>query len=168
MSVDQILQLGDDQLANSFQLVFPTGIPGAKDSNAIALRMDQAFDPPEESVGEYEIKYMGMTIKKTTRNEATAKEFAIEVRLDQGWQVYDDLRNLYEMTYNPINGTALGDSMTRFPVAVQALDASQSVVKTITFKNSKIKTLKINQFGNEEEGPIRIAVSFIYGTMVIE
>ena len=168
MSVDSVILLGDDQLANSYQIVFPAGIPGAKNPDAIALRMDQSFDPPEESVTTYDIKYRGIIIRKTGRAEGTSKEFAVDIRLDQQWQVLTDLRNLYEMSYNPINGQGMGDMFARFPISIQALNGAHQVVKTIAFKNCKIKSLKVNSFGQEEEGPTRINASFIYGTMTYE
>lgn len=165
MSVDIVLGLGDDQLANSFQLVFPAGVPLANNSDAIALRMDQTFDPPDESVNTYDIKYRGITITKTGRSEATSKEFTIDVRIDQSWEVFKDLKRYYNACYNPVNGTGLGDSLTRFPISVQALDGDQAVAYSINFKNCKIKQMKIGSFGQEEEGPLRVTLSFIYGTM---
>ena len=168
MSVDKILNLGSDALGNSFQILFPEGIPNSNNPDAVALRIDQSFPMPDESVSTYQIKYKGITIEKTSRSEATSKELTFDVRLDENWEVHDDLRNLYEMTYNPVNGTGLGDVFTRFKLVLQALDFQDVVKKTITFNNCKIKGIKVGDFGQEEEGPIRLTLSFIYGTMTFE
>lgn len=165
--VDKVLGLGDDQLASQFIVQFPEGLPGGGDTDALSLRLDESVDPPEESVGTYDIKFRGMTIPKTNMQEQTSKEVEFIARLDKNWDMYTALRNTYEITYNPVKGTALGDSSARFLVEVQALDTENNVVKTISFKNSKIKSLKINTFEHSSEDPTKITFSILYGSMEI-
>jgi len=163
--VDKILGLGDDQLASQYIVLFPDGLPGGGDVDSLSLRLDEGFDMPQDEVGTYEIKYRGMTITKTNMSEQTSKEYELVARLDKDWKIYDALRETFEITYNPIKGTALGDTSARFTVEVQALDSQNNVVKTVSFKNSKIKALKPPAFGNEEEGAAKITIGFIYGSM---
>jgi len=163
--VDKVLGLGDDQLANQFIVLFPDGLPGGGDVDNLSLRLDESFDMPSEEVGTYEIKYRGMTITKTNMSEQTSKEYELIARLDKDWKIADALRETYEITYNPVKGTALGDTSARFTVEVQALDSQNNVVKTVSFKNSKIKSLKLPTFGHEEEGAAKITIGFIYGSL---
>lgn len=168
MSSDVIMNLGDDQLASQYQVVFPTGIPGGGNTEAISLRMDQDFDPPEDSVETYEIPFKGMKILKTSMTHAMDKRFTVNVRLDQQWKVYDDLLAWYHRCYDPINGTALPDTATRTDVVIQAQDGQQVVKKNIRFKNSKITGLKVATFDNASTDPTRVTVNFIFTDMIAE
>ena len=168
ISTDQILSLGDDQLASQFSIIFPNGIPGGGDANAISLRCDQTFDPPEDVVNVYEIFRKGFKIPKTGMLQETTKEFTIDIRLDQAWKVYDDMRKWADMSYDHSNGTALPELMARSTVIVQAEDRTQSGVKAISFKYAKPKSVKIQTFDNQSGDPLRITVVFIYVVMTVE
>jgi hypothetical protein len=163
--VDKILGLGDDQLASQFIVLFPEGLPGGGDVDNLSLRLDESIDPPSEEVGMYNIKYRGMDIPKTNMSEQTSKEIELIARLDGNWEIYKMLRKSFEITYNPVTGTSLGEASSRFLMEVQALNGSNDVVETLSFKNSKIRTLKISNFGHEEETPAKITFGLIYGSM---
>ncbi len=165
MSVDLIMGLGDDQLNNQFVFLLPTGIPGGGDADAISLRMEETFPIPEEGVSEYIIEYQGLQIIKTTMKEDTDKHFEITVRVDSGWSIYNDLKDWKNMVFNPVTGTALPDSMTRTTAVVQALDGQKNVVKTFTFKHSKLQKIGISEFDHTGEEPIKLTLTFIFGYM---
>lgn len=165
ISTDQILGLGDDQMANQYQIIFPQGIPGGGDAETISLRCDQSFDPPEDVVNVYELFRKGFKIPKTGMLQETTKEFTIDIRLDQQWKVYDDIRGWADMSYDHSNGTALPELMARSTVIVQAEDRTQSGVKTITFRYAKPKSVKIQTMANDSGDPLRITVVFIYVVM---
>jgi len=165
MSVEQIFTLGDDQMANQFVLSIPGGIPGGGDEDAICLRMEEAFPMPEESVGEYEIRYQGMLILKTNMTDAMDKHFIINVRVDQQWKVYDDLKAWMQDVYNHIDGTGQSEMATRTTVAVQALDRNKDVVKTFTFRRAKIQKIKVSDFSHTEDTPTKLELTFIFGYM---
>ena len=168
MNTDNIFLLGDDQLANQFQLVFPEGIPGGGDSQAICMRMDQSFDPPEKTIGTYEIIYRGLKIPKTNMLDDTSKELTFDVRVDQNWKVFDAANNWFRNCYDPVNGIALPDSMTRTTLLVQSLDGNNAVKKTFRFKGVKLKALKVQTFDNSSGDPLRMTMSFIYQDMIEE
>jgi len=167
MSVERILALGDDQLAARFQLVFPTGIPGGGDSDSIALRMDQPFDPTTITVGEYEIAYKGTKLKKTSMTDGTDKTFTIQVRIDQKWKVFDSLYALSKMTYDPNTGTAYPDAVTRFPIAIQYVDGQNLVVKTWTYNYCKLKEFAVQSNDQGSDDPLRISLTFIWGSFTV-
>ena len=149
-------------MVNMFQMVFPNGIPGAKNTNAIALRMDQTIEPPENSVSVYDIMYKGMKIPKTGSSDDTDKSVSFDVRLDQQWQVYDDLMRYKKMVFDPNLGTRQPDLLTRTTIAVQAVDGANKVVKTIYFKGAKLKSLKIAAFDQNGTDPMRLTLTWIY------
>mgnify|MGYP000943454114 FL=1 len=165
ISTDQIMALGDDQMLSQFSLIFPNGIPGGGDAQTVALRMDTTFDPPEESVNVYEIFHKGFKIPKTGMLQEGTKEFTIEVRIDQQWQVYDDLKRWANLSYDHTNGTGFPDAMTRATVIVQAEDRSQSGVKQIVFRGAKPKSDKLPTFDNQSGDPARVQLTFIFVKM---
>jgi hypothetical protein len=168
ISTDVILSLGDDQMVSQFSIIFPNGIPGGGDANAVSLRCDMQFDPPEDTVNVYEIFHKGFKIPKTGMLQETTKEFSIDIRLDQQWKVYDDIRAWADMSYDHSNGTALPEIMARSTMIIQAEDRTQSGVKKLIFKYAKPKSVKIQTFDNQGGDPLRITVMFIYAVMEVE
>lgn len=168
MSTDTFMNLGNDQLANQFQLIFPSGIPGGGNNTQICLRMDQSFDPPENTVGVYELIFRGVKIPKTNMLDETTKEFTFDVLIDQQWSVYDDLNNWKMLVYDPIQGTAQAETATRTVMLVQALDGSSTVMKTFRFKGVKLKSIKPGTFDNTSGDPLRVTVTFIFTDFVVE
>jgi hypothetical protein len=164
MSVSKILNLGDDALAAKYFLVFPNGLPTGGDAESIALRMDQSFDFPEITVGEYEIGWKGMKVKKTNGTDQTDKTFTVQVRLDAQWKVMDDLYALAKASYDGNTGTYLPDSATRFPVAVRFVDGQDVVKKTWTFQYAKLKGFQIQSVEPVSEDPLRVQLTFIYAS----
>jgi len=168
VNVDAIMGLGDDALANTFSIIFPKGIPTGGDDRAISLRCDMQFDPPEDVVNMYEIFHKGYKFPKTGMLQETSKEFQIEIRLDQGWKVYDDLRAWCDASYDHANGTALPEIAARSTVMIQAEDRNHNAVKQISFKYAKPKSIKIQTFDNQSGEPLRVLITFIYVQMVVE
>ena len=165
MSIDIIMGLGDDQMANNFVFTLPTGIPGGGNTDLITLRMEESFPMPEDGVGEYEIRYQGLIVLKTSNVETMDKHFTINVRVDSQWEVYDDLKNWKMNCHNNINGTFLSDLATRTTAVVQALDGQKNIVKTFTFKHTKLQKIKVTDFSHTEETPTKLELTFLFGYM---
>jgi len=162
MSVQQVLNLGDDQTVNQFQIVFPAGIPGGGQDTNIALRMDQQFAPPAQTVNTYDIFHKGIKIPKTGTVTDTDKKFTIEVRLSQDGSIYKDLDNWKSKCYDFTNGTALPDLMARTTMLVQLTDTQENVVQTWTFTGVKIYELTPPTLDNATGDPARVTVGFLY------
>ena len=165
MSVDLIMGLGDDQLANQFIVLFPTGIPGGGDANALSLRMEESMPMPEQGVMEYVVDFQGLTIPKTTMKEDTDKHFEITVRVDSGWSIYNDLKAWKDMVFNTKTGQAMTEADTRTTVVVQALDGQKAIAKQFTFKYTKLQKLAISEFSHTSEEPTKLILTFMYGYM---
>lgn len=168
MSTDAILNLGDDALVNQYQAVFPKGIPGGSNTDAVRLRIDQTFPMPSEDIATYEVNFRGSKLIQTAKKEDTDKTITFSVRVDQEWNVYDDLEAWRNLCYNPVNNTASPNSVTRVPIIIQNLNQSGTIVKSFTFTSCKIKTLKITDWDMGSAEPVRVEVTIIYGTMTSE
>lgn len=168
MSVSKILNLGDDALAAKYFLVFPNGLPTGGDSDSIALRMDQSFDFPEIIVGEYEVAWKGMKVKKTNGTDQTDKLLQVQVRLDAQWKVMDDIYALAKASYDGNTGTYLPDSATRFPIAIRFVDGQDVVKKTWTFQHAKLKGFTIQSVDPVSEDPLRVQLTFIFASYKYE
>lgn len=162
MSIERIMNLNDDQMVNMYDVTFPNGIPGAEDSEQIALRCDQSVDVPEDAVSDYEIFYKGMKIPMPGKVDESAKEITLTVRLDQQWQVYDDLKNYKEMVYNSNTGTAMPISVVRTVIAIEANDGQHNVIRTILLRGSFLKSIKITAFEPNGTDPSRLELIFRY------
>lgn len=167
-STVSIMHLGDDQMASQFAVTFPEGIPTGGDKDSITLRMDQSFDPPEDNVATYEIVYRGMKVPKTSMTHDMTKEFNTMVRIDQKWRVHDDLIKWYYQGYDPINGNAMPDLVTRVPVLVQMFDGQNNVKKTYRFRGCKLKGYKVETLDNSSTDPLRMTLNFIFTDMISE
>lgn len=166
INTDIVMGLGDDQLSNQWQVTFPEGIPGGGNSDSITLRMDQSFDPPEDVVGTYEIIYRGIKIPKTNKLHDMAKEFTIDIRLDQNWTVFDDLNAWYKLCYDGTNSTALPDLMVRTTMIIQCLDGSNVIKKELKYKGVKPKSVKIGTLDHSSGDPVRVTLACIFNDFV--
>ena len=164
-----MMQMNDDQMQTAYNVIFPKGIPGGGDTNLISLRMDTQFDPPEMTLGGYEIWKKGVKIPKTNMTQDMDKSnLPIEIRLDQQWKVWDDLQKWAKLCYDFQTGTALGEAATRTDMYVTAEDAQGNIVKTIKYLGVKLKTLKVGTFDNQGQDPVRITATFIFNDMDFE
>ncbi len=165
MSVDTSLSLANDALASQFAFQILSGPAAQKD--AISLRMDQTFDPPEEVVNTYDVMKQGTKTTKTNMTEGTTKEFTVAVRIDQDWTVYNDLKKWKTAVYNP--NTAVGGGNTGTAVngdcAVIAYDHTGAVKKTFKFVDCRLKSIKVESFDNASDDPSRVTLIFVYRIM---
>ena len=60
------------------------------------------------------------------------------------------------------------DMLVRTPIAVQMLDGTNSVVKTLLFTYAKITSIKVTDADNSSGDPFRLELSFIYGDLEVE
>lgn len=160
--ISTILTLQDDQLANQFKIIFPNGIPGGGSGDNISLRMDQSFDPPEETVGEYQYFYRGMSVTKPNMLDETDKHFSMQVRIDQQWAVFDDLMNWKELVHNPRWGTGLPFASINTTVIIEALDNLGKTQKKIKYSGVVIKGVKVETFEHGSSDPSRVTLNFIF------
>ena len=163
---DLIGTIGVDQLQTQYNLVFPEGIPGGGNADLITLRADTSFTPPERTVGSYDVYHKGVKITRTNMVQDMTKEFTVEIRLDQQWEVWDSLNSWMKMIYDFETGTALGEIPVRTIMMLQALDVQNNVTKTFSFLGVKIKSIGFsNGFDNQGTDPVRLSVIFVFDDM---
>jgi hypothetical protein len=162
MSVQTILNLGDDQTVNQYQILFPAGIPGVGDATNICLRMDTTFTAPAQTMNKYDIWHKGIKVPKTGTVTETDKAFPIEVRLDQNGAVYKAFDKWKNNCYDFTNRTALLESQTRTTMLVQLTDTQENVMMTWTFTGVKIFELTPPSLDNATGDPARVTIGFIY------
>ena len=163
-----IMNLGDDQMASQWALRFPDGIPGGGNSDALSLRLDTSFDPPEDIVETYEIWAQGTKRVMTSMTHAMDKTFTIDVRVDQNHEVINAVEAWYFKCYDPINGKALPDAMTRTTGIVELYDGQNKVVKAYRFRGLKIKGLKLQTLEMSSPDPLRATLSFVFDDWIPE
>ncbi len=157
----ELLTLGNDQLSHMHEIIFPSGIPGGDQAEEISLRADSSFEPPEESVSTYEFSRFGKKVVKTSTFEETAKELTFEVRLDQQWKVYDDLKNWYDNVRRAKTTIQMADLRTK--LMLRALDSDKAIVKTLIYTDTVLKGLNVSSFDVNTGEPIKLTLNFIYG-----
>lgn len=165
MLIDQIANLGDDQMASQFEVVFPQGIPGGGDGTRLGLRMDQAFQVPEKTVGRYDVRYRGLQIPKTSNVDGTTKEFSLSFRVDQNWGVYDDLKRWRDLVYDDRNATSGSEAETRTTVIVNHYGTDNQIKKQWTFTGVKLFSMNTTESSHESEDPLRVECNFIFFKM---
>lgn len=169
MSLEEILQLGDDQISSMYIAAFtnlPTSL-GITD-RALSMRMDQPFDPPERNVETYQVWFQGQKVERTSALEGTDKTFQLNFRCDQNWEIYRALNDWYKLVYDeetltPGADAQQGDFANRAIFRIECYGADRSTLfSTHTYRGVKIRSLKPTEFSPESGDPIRIEVGFIY------
>jgi hypothetical protein len=158
--------LTDDALSDQFGLLFPEGIPGGGDGNLLKLRMDQAFDEPEATVGEYDINYEGVKITKTG-SEETTKSFQMSFRVDINFRVYKGLKDWYRLVFNPDTGAVGSEEETRTTMILNAYGPPNKTIKySKRYNGIKLKGFKPTAWDpNNKAEPIRVEATFIYASV---
>ncbi len=158
----ELLTLGNDQLVHMFQLVFPSGIPESDKEDRIALRIDQAVEPPFESFNIWEFWHKGIKIRKPGRQEQTDKTLNLTIRLDDKWEVFKDLKQWQEMNFNTSNATALPSALLRNKIAIECYDVNFKNVYSIIYSGCYLTGLKIGTFDPASGEPLRLILTIIY------
>lgn len=165
MSINDVINGSDDQMSSQFQIQFAGGIPGGGSGDDVTLRMDQALDIPEETVGQYEYYYKGLKIVRPNMLDESTKELLLTVRIDQQWSVFENIKNWKRLVHDPINGTRLPTAVVSTTMLFQALDGDKTVVQTATFTNVIIKNFKVTAFEHGGSDPARVELNLIFGTL---
>ena len=161
-SINTIVGLGSDQLANQCALIFTGGIPGGGDGDRITLRLDQSIDPPERMVETYEFFYQGVKRVMTSMTDATDKTFTVDFRIDQNWGTIEDLEKWLYYTYDFKNGKALPTASVRTTAQLVYYDGQNNISKSYTYLGLGLKGLKNGTSDMSSPDPLRGTVSFIY------
>lgn len=131
MSLDILRTLGEDALANHFEMIIPPHV-GATNLVNTNLRV-LTVDIPDKSIDTYEIIKDGRKMTRPTGVSGMANEFSFTFRVDKFYQTYKDMTRWMDFiqdsrTNNMASDSgplgAGGASEYRVPVTVLPLDAN--------------------------------------------
>jgi hypothetical protein len=133
VSIETILNLGDDSLANSFEIIIPT-FPGALDVNNTILRVTK-FEVPKVGVNTYKVDYKTQTFTKPNGKNATPNELTFDFRIDKYWKTYEGFENWKNIILSDDTGIMSPDvsigsaSLIRVPIDVIPVDSANVPTK---------------------------------------
>lgn len=183
---DRVNALGDDQLANQYEILFPTGIPfEGLDPENLSLRIDQAFDLPGQVVGEIDLYYQGSKVVKLNKSEDTDKRVTFTARIDTKWALYDALNRWLKKVYDPVTGVSVPSALIKSTIIIRNLGnfrAGASVAGVSTFVDASIgetamtsdivllgvviKELQLSTFDPGTTDAKRMTITFVFDEMV--
>lgn len=122
MSVQLIKNLGDDALANLWDMNFGQ-IPFMPDLQSAALRI-QNFNIPATGANVYEVHYKTQMFTKPGGKVDAPNEFTFEFRVDRNWIIYKGFvawKNAVANSYTGNIGADNATSTIRTPVTIWAV-----------------------------------------------
>jgi len=123
MSIETIRQLGDDALANLWDMQIGT-ISFIPDVQSTILRV-QNITIPATGANTYEVPYKTQTFTKVGGKVNAPNEFDFEFRVDRNWLIYKGFvawKNAVANTYTGAIGQDNAISSFRTPITVWAVD----------------------------------------------
>jgi hypothetical protein len=163
LNLNQLMALGNDQIMSQFIIRFPNGIPGsAVNPKLLSLRMDQAFEIPEKTIGTYELHFQGLKVVKNSVTDGTEKKFTVSFRLDGNWQVWDALEAWYDKTFDDILGVSSPEQDVSTTMTVDFYANKNVSIKTFTFTGVRIFALKPGGTDPASGEPMRCEAQFLY------
>ena len=160
MITDKILQLKDNQMANQFEIFFPSGIPGGGNISELPLRIKGTVSLPDKTITFWERIYKGAKIPFPMTVDETDKTLTLIALIDQNWEVYDALKTYHDLVFNPRDATGLPTSELRTTVGIRMLDRNQTTVKTLLWKGSIIARLKLSDPDYEATEPQEVEMEW--------
>lgn len=95
-SLNSLISVGNDSYSNLYRMTFSGGkLPD--DTQNLTVRCSN-FTPPTSSQKTYSVKYVTATIDRPVPKVDITKNFSLEFRLDDYWNVYSTLLNQQKVT----------------------------------------------------------------------
>ena len=132
MSLNAITRLGDDALANQYELVFAGTIPGSNLNIIDAALRVTSFSIPAQTVGTYEVHYKTQKITKPSGKIETPNEWTFNYRVDKNLLIYQGFKDWLQLVANHDTGIMSPDftgpiSSIRIPVQVLPVDSAGTI-----------------------------------------
>jgi len=109
MSIDRIYNMGDDALANLFDIVIAP-ISFLSDIESTVVRI-QGFSIPETGNTPYEVHLGTQKITKPSGKVETVNEFTFDFRIDRNWFIYKSFVAWKNAVSNPYTGIIGSDDI---------------------------------------------------------
>lgn len=127
MSITKIAELGDDALANLWDMTFGP-IPFISDVTTTTLRI-QNFSIPPSGANTYEVHYKTQMFTKPSGKVDAPNEFSFDFRVDRNWIIYKAFvawKNAVANSYSGDIGFDGAATPNRIPITVWAVDGDGS------------------------------------------
>lgn len=171
MSIDLIANLGDDALANLFDMTLPVISDITELDTNVRLRI-QNFTIPATGAETYDVHYRTQKMTKVGGKVDAPNEFSFDFRVDKNYNIYRAFKTWKNFVANSSTGVIMNDgSLTspyRGPIIVYPVDSSG--VKTITgvgwvFAGCFVQNIGDISFDYTSGEPITVTVTMGYARM---
>ena len=167
MAID-IISTFDDQLNSQYEIIIQN-IPGSSfDTNKVSWRHQGSFEIPEQTPNTYQVFYKGRSRTKIGGKDESSKEFTLEFRIDQDWELEKAFRAWQTLTYDTTQIKKGLEKQIVTKIFVRFLDGDDNVKYTKVFHDVKLKSYKISNFDYSSGEPSTLTANLIYGKITEE
>ena len=160
-------ELNNNQWASQFDLVF-TEVPGtpAFDLDEMTIRASSlSFPFPETTHAVTELMYRGLKATFAAPLDETAKEFQVQILIDDNWVYYNMLRNWQRLVYDNETGQVGSRLDTITTMSAFLYGAGGNISKVFNFEGVQIRGLKPSDPDPASGEFMRAEANFIYMIM---
>lgn len=162
MSID-IIAGYDDQLNSQYDVILDR-IPGSSyDTSKVSFRHTGSFEVPEQMPNVYQVFFKGRSRTKVGGKDESSKEFSMDFRVDQEWDLQGAFEDWKKLTYDTTNIRKGLENEITTTLYVRFLDGNDVPKKTAKFSQVKLKSYKLSNFDYSQGEPTILTANFIYG-----
>ena len=170
MSIETIQNLGDDALANLFQISI--GTIGFLDTylDSTVLRV-QNFNVPGTGANTYEVHYKTQKMTKVGGKINAPNEFSFDFRVDRNWKLYAGFTAWKNAVANSSTGVIMADGIDntyRVPVSAWATGSDGTTISDFNgwlFKGCFVQNVGDIGFDYSNGDPIIVSITMGYTVM---
>lgn len=169
--IDRIYQMGDDALANLFEMAIDP-IPYLSDVLDMTLVRVQNVTIPASGANTYEVNYKGISITKPGGIVDKPSEFTFDLRVDRNWTIYRGLlqwKNAIADSYSGIIGPDGPTNNNRANVTIWAIQPNGEAIPEFgewRFKGCFVQNVGDIGFDYSSGDPITVTVTM--GTLGLD
>jgi len=182
--IEQLFDIGGYHIKSQYRVMFPKGIPGIlpvvtsmsdvfPTIPSLTLRQNGSVDIPQREYGTFERHFQGLKIVMSSASENTSKQFNLQFAIDENFEIWSALNQLYRRSFDDLNGIVGCEADTRFPIVIEFVgfnrigDPSSFSFKkppryAIIFQGCKLTGLKMDSVDHGASEPLMADATFIY------
>ena len=169
MAINVISSLGDDALANHFQVIFGKPFPGATDLTNTQFRITNVT-VPDQVINTYEVHWKSQKATKPSGKDGTSNQFTFDLRVDKFYLIYKQFVDWHRLIIDPVSGAqspdfANGVSPLRVPMSVLTIDSTDTVTSTgWAFDGCFPSTVPGHSFDMTSGDPLTVSITMDFIT----
>ena len=167
MSIEQIQALGDDALANLFDIGFIAPTDAFTSVTNVLLRV-QNFNIPATGANTYEVHHKTQMMTKVGGKVNAPNEFTFDFRVDRDWTLYRGFIAWKNLVANSSTGVMMSDgdlNPLRVGITVWPTDGDGEAIAGIkqwTFKGCFVQNVSDISFDYTSGDPIMVTITMGY------